>query len=100
MNEKEFWWVAINGPSAALCGFPARPSEILCSPRPGQLIGFPTMREAREAQKFMLEAPVAEVIRVMQECWVLRLRAGEMYVINVPNPEPSTTGPTCWAILR
>jgi hypothetical protein len=60
-----------------------------------QLIGFPTLEEAREAQQICLTAPMEEVDRFFEN---LRpnVKAGRVRVIKPESPEPPTTGTTQW----
>jgi hypothetical protein len=86
----EYYWVANNGASSALCGFPASPPHIRCSPTPNQLIGYTTWERAREAQPFFLNAPIAEVRK-----YELPLDCAS---VRPHNPEPPTHGPTMWMV--
>ena len=60
----ERYWIAINGASCALTAFPMRHPFVI--PTPEQLLGFPTLDEARKAQQVCLNAPMPEVKRFMQ----------------------------------
>jgi len=48
------YWIAINGDSCALCSIPLR--EPLVTPTPEKLFGFPTLKEAEEAQRICMTA--------------------------------------------
>ena len=92
---KEYYWLAVNGASVAVCPFPVSKDKIRCVPTPEQLIGFPTQKEQMESQQFLLAAEIQAVQRRMDE-WGPRMATGEMAYIMPDNPEPPTTGPTGW----
>jgi hypothetical protein len=91
--ETKRYWIAINGASCALTSMPFE--EPVTVPVARQLIGFPTLEEAQEAQRVCLQAPMKEVDRFWE-----RLRpdvhAGRVRVINPAQPEPPTHGATQW----
>jgi hypothetical protein len=84
------YWIAINGPSVALCSVAM--DEVHCRPTPEQMFGFPTLQEAREAQKLLLDSPIPECHRRMK-AWMAR---EDVAVRKPKDPEPCTTGPTMW----
>jgi hypothetical protein len=87
------WWIAINGASCARSSMPFTHPTV--KPTPWQLIGFPTHKEACEAQRICLEEPIGRVAAFMQS---LRqdVLAGRVKVIQPEHPEPPTRGPTAW----
>lgn len=94
-NDKKWYWIAINGPSVALCPVPV--STILAHPTPQQLIGFASLEEAQQAQTFLLTAPINEVKAKMQE-WAERINVKEMAYHRPASPQPPTHGPTEWSM--
>ena len=89
----ERYWIAINGASCALTAFPMRHPLVI--PTPEQLLGFPTLDEARKAQQVCLNAPMPEVKRFMQSLSA-DVMAGRVRVIKPKHPEPPTSGQTAW----
>jgi hypothetical protein len=89
-GRRERYWVAVNGASVALCSFALESVE--CKPTPERLFGFSTLREAREAQTFLLNAPIPDCARRMRE-WYER---HDVHLVEPPDPEPPTRGPTLW----
>jgi hypothetical protein len=86
------WWIAINGSSCAMCGLPFNePPQVI--PRPQGLIGFPTYQQARKAQELCLKAPIPKVERKISE-W--RNQKNGIVFIQFRNPEPQTSGTTCF----
>jgi hypothetical protein len=93
VKPDERYWIAINGASCALTGLPLAEPKV--TPTPEQLIGFPTLQEAREAQRCCLQESMGEVRRFLGS---LRpdVRSGRIRVIQPPHPQPPTSGPTMW----
>jgi len=91
---EERYWIAINGPSCALCTFPLR--EPLVTPTPVALFGFVTLEEAKEAQRICLNDPVKKVQRFIQKNLGCRIRQGEVRYIRPDHPQPPTEGATAW----
>jgi hypothetical protein len=93
MTDRKYYWLSITnvngvGGSALLSPlgpqsqeellattFFAGPHEFL------QLVGFPTMGECRKVNKTLLEAPVAEILK-MYESWRSRVESGEIVVVG------------------
>ncbi len=61
------------------------------SPRPSQLIGFPTHEEACEAQRVCLDEPI-EKVKAFMESLRPDAATGGIIVINHDDPEPPTPG--------
>lgn len=93
MMKKEYYWIAANGASVALCSIPA--PRAVCSPVPEQLFGFPTLEEAKEVQNFLLTAPIPQV-EVRMASWVDRI-GQDMAFERPANPEPPSDG-TMWIL--
>jgi hypothetical protein len=91
----KYYWLAINGESVAASELAVEPERVCCSPVPSQLLGFRTREEQLRARRLLLAAPAEHV-----EEWVARacadVRVGCIAVINPPNPEPPSKGPTVW----
>jgi hypothetical protein len=85
------YYIAINGSSCALSSIPY-PGPPRTVPRCWCLIGFPTLDEAREAQRLCLTAPPAELLRLLH-LWVDS--PANVCVMN-DDPEPQTKGTTFW----
>src|SRR4051794_36258577 len=98
-KDRKYYWVAVNGASAALCGVPARRHEIGCRPRPSQLIGFGSFEEAHRGQQGMLQRPPEEAPRTMREDGAPKVWSGDMALIDCPSPEPPAAF-TAWAFGR
>jgi hypothetical protein len=92
MNTKRYW-IAINGASCAHTSIPLlEPTTV---PVARQLVSFPTLEEAQEAQRICLHAPIEEV-NLFFDGLRPAVKAGRMRVIEPESPEPPTTGPTAW----
>ena len=89
--KKQYYWIAVNGASVALCSMPA--PKAICSPIPEQLFGFPTLEEAKEVQTFLLNAPIPHVEERMAS-WADRI-GHDMAYERPSNPEPLRDG-TMW----
>jgi hypothetical protein len=93
MNNERYW-IAINGPSCALCAIPLR--EPLVTPIPEELFGFPTLEEAERAQRICLMDPIKKVQRFIQKELGLRIRLGQVHYIRPKHPQPPTKETTAW----
>jgi len=93
-KTNERYWIAINGASCALCRLPSTVPPTV-TPRPQGLIGFRTLKEAQAAQSLCLTAPIPEVAKAIKQ-W--RRGKSGVVCVDVPNPEPPTTGPTIWSL--
>lgn len=91
MNER--YWIAINGGSCALTMMPLE--HPIVSPKPEQLLGFPTLAEAQKAQEICLTAPLAVVKSFLMNLQA-KVDSGEVKAITMYHPEPPTPGPTIW----
>jgi hypothetical protein len=89
----ERYWIALNGASCALTSLPLR--NPLVTPTPQQLLGFPTLKEAKRAQRICLQSSMNEVQRFFTSLSP-DVRAGRVRVINPEQPQPPTRGPTMW----
>jgi hypothetical protein len=87
------YWIALNGTSCAMSSIPMRRPDV--SPRPYQLIGFPTWEEARDAQRICLETSISEVEAFMQSL-VPAVRSGQVMVIQHDDHEPPNPEFTAW----
>lgn len=96
-SQKDWWWLAVNGPSCAACGFPAEADLLEVRPVPEQLIGFRTREEQLAVQKFLITAPINEVKEYMASL-PSKIDAGEVAYVRPSNTEPPTRGPTVWSI--
>ena len=96
-SQDSWWWLAVNGPSCAACGFPAQAELLEVRPVPEQLIGFRTREEQLAAQKFLITAPINKVTEYMASL-PSKIDAGEVAYVRPRNPEPPTRGPTVWSI--
>jgi hypothetical protein len=92
MNNERYW-IAINGPSCALCAIPLH--DPLVTPTPEQLFGFPTLKEAEEAQRICLMAPIKKVDRFLQGLGTY-VKTGRVRHIRPEHPQPPTRGSTAW----
>ena len=92
MSEAKYW-IAINSTSCALASFPM--TNPVVSPTPQQMLGFPTLEQAKHAQQICLTSPINEVKRFPQSLSP-DVKAGRITVIAPDNPEPPTHGPTIW----
>src|ERR1035441_777587 len=90
-----FHWIAINGASCALAGYPLPVPTV--KPTPELLIGFPTHDEAVQAQRFLLTARVECLSPKLAE-WRLRalLPESDIKIVMPEHPERPTTGATHW----
>lgn len=89
--KPSWYWLAINGASVAMAGFPLG-LGVKVIPRPDWLIGFPTAEEQRAAQKFLLTASIPAIIEQQKE-WQVRT---DVKIIQLGNPDPPTRGQTIW----
>lgn len=96
-SDEDWWWLAVNGPSCAACGFPAQVERLKVQPVPEQMIGFRTREEQVAAQKFLITAPIKKVKEFMASL-PSKIDAGEVAYSRPSNPEPPTHGPTVWSI--
>jgi hypothetical protein len=96
-SPEDWWWLAVNGPSCAACGFPVQAERLKVQPVPEQMIGFRTREEQFAAQKFLITAPIKKVTEYMASL-PSRIDAGEVAYIRPSNPEPPTRGATVWSI--
>ena len=96
-SQDSWWWLAVNGPSCAACGFPAQAELLEVRPVPEQLIGFRTREEQLAAQKFLITAPIKKVKEYMASL-PSKINAGEVAYVRPSNPEPPTRGATVWSI--
>lgn len=87
------YWIAINGASCAIASLPMNNPRV--TPTPQQLLGFPTLKEARHAQKVCLTAPMDEVIRFLRSL-APDVGTGRITAITPDNPDPPTSGTTIW----
>lgn len=94
-SHEGWWWLAVNGPSCAACGFPVQAEHLKVRPVPEQMIGFRTREEQLATQKFLLTAPIKKVKEFMASL-PLKIDAGEVAYVRPSNPEPPTHGPTFW----
>jgi hypothetical protein len=87
------YWIALNGSSCALFSLPLRNPKV--TPTPQQLLGFPTLEEAKWAQNICLTAQMSHVKKFMK-----RLRAdvltGRIRHIRPQHPQPPTRNETIW----
>lgn len=93
----DYWWIAINGASAAASSLPMT-CNLTVSPVPSELWGFGSHEDARQIQKFVLTAPIPEVERYV------RGERGDLpppaVILFTANPEPPTRGATLWEDAR
>jgi hypothetical protein len=89
----ERYWIALNGASCALTSLPLR--NPLVTPTPQQLLGFPTLKEAKRAQRICLQSSMNEVQRFFTSLSP-DVRAGRVRVINPEQPQLPTRCPTMW----
>lgn len=95
-KKQEWWWVAVNGETAALSPI-ASETPPLIQPTPEQLLGYRTLDEAKAAQQFLLTAPVSDIYRSMVGGDLAkRIKAGEISYFLPKKPELPTKGPTQW----
>lgn len=95
------WWVAINGPSAAVSPMPLpRPPLLQVTPRPEQLIGYPTQERQLEAQDLLLNASMEEVESYMREMVPKLIREGEIRYYRIETSDPHTPGITAWRVTK
>ena len=81
-TKERYWWIAVNGASAALSPMPLAEGDFTVMPRPAGLTRFAKRDEAVEAQTFLLTANASEV-HARVERWKKEGR-----VTLIPNPEP------------
>lgn len=93
MTKNERYWIAINQASCAISQLPM--TEPTVTPTPEQLLGFPTLEEAEQAQKVCLTAPIPEVTAYLRRL-TPRVNSGEIRVIEPAHPEPPGDV-TCWS---
>jgi hypothetical protein len=74
-KTKSYYWIAINGASAALSPYPL-PTKVKCTPTPQVLIGIEDGAEARKIQRILLTAPLPTV---RQQIETLRKRTDVVY---------------------
>ena len=86
MTEQRYW-IAINGANCAMSPLPL--CQPLVTPIPEQLLGFPTWKEAYEAQQVCLHAPTQKVRRFL-EGLSADVMAGRIRVIQPSHPQPPT----------
>jgi hypothetical protein len=81
----EKYWIAINGSSCALASMPM--CNPMTTPTAWQLIGFPTLEEAKRAQRICLKAPMDEIKKFFA---TLRpdVKSGRVRVIQHEHPQP------------
>ena len=95
------WWVAINGPSAAVSPMPLpRPPLLQVTPRPEQLIGYPTQERQLAAQDLLLNASMEKIESYMREIVPNLIRKGEILYYRIAAPEPHTPGITAWRVSK
>jgi hypothetical protein len=99
MKNEWYYWLAVNKASVACSPAPGRRGCVGVIPTPEQLLGFPTLEEARDVQRFLLTAPIALVERYMTEELPPRIRAGEVAYVRPEHPQPPTRGPTVWTMV-
>jgi hypothetical protein len=87
------YWIAINGSSCAMSSVPMVMPTVL--PKPQQLLGFPTLEEAKRAQHICLTAPMNEVRQFLQSLSP-HVRCGRITVITFDDPDPPTAESTMW----
>ena len=63
-NER--YWIAINGAACVLSSLPMH--NPMTTPTAWQLIGFPTLEEAKRAQRICLKATMDEVQDFLSPC--------------------------------
>ena len=97
-SDKQWWWLAVNGPSCAACGFPVQAERLKVRPVPEQMIGFRSREEQLVALKFLITAPIKKVKEYMASM-PSKIDAFEVAYIRHSNPEPPTRGPTVWSIV-
>lgn len=93
LQNQERYWIAINEASCAVCQMPLKNPVV--KPIPQQLLGFPTLDEAKQAQETCLTAPISGVKRFLGSL-AGRVKSGEIKVIQPTRPEPPTRGATLW----
>jgi hypothetical protein len=94
MNER--YWIAINGPSCALCAIPL--CEPLVTPTPEYLIGLPKLEDAQDTYQLCLSAPMARVKRFIRALSA-DIKAGRIThvrLIRPEHPQPPTGEMTAW----
>lgn len=94
----KMYWIAINGASCACSSAPWQ--EPVTSPVAQQLIGFPTLEEARKAQRICCLEPIESVERFFRRLLTEDIPSGRVRVIKPASPEPPTHGPTAWMEAR
>ena len=94
-KTKDWWWLAINGASCAVCSLPM-PATVAVAPIPEQLIGFASRDEQIAAQEFVLTAPIDEVAEFMNTTILDKVQSGEVAYIRPQSPDPQPDGPTMW----
>lgn len=55
-SDEDWWWLAVNGPSCAACGFPAQLERLKVRPVSEQMIGFRTREEQVEQRGAIISA--------------------------------------------
>src|ERR1022692_5299590 len=90
-----FHWIAINGATCALAGYPLPVPTV--KPTPELLIGFPTHDEAVQAQIFLLTAPDSSLPPKLQE-WRMRglFPGSDIKIVMPEHPQRPTTGAPPW----
>jgi hypothetical protein len=84
--DKEYWWLAVNGPSVAAS--PLNMTKPRVSPTPEQLIGFPTQAEQSTVQTYFLSAPIEYVNGYVAGELGRAVKAGRVAYYRPSNPEP------------
>ena len=92
MTEEKYW-IAINGGSCAISQVPwVNPVTV---PVAQQYLGFPTLEEAKEAQRICLHEP-ATVVEDFLKGLGPDVKAGRIRAFNPPYPQPPTHAETVW----
>ena len=95
LQHAEYFWVAANQSAVPMFSIPSSFHQLQVSPVPEQLFGFPTLEEAREAQRVLLNEPMS-AIRQMYKAWESR---PEVATVMLAEPEEPVFGaPTMWAM--
>lgn len=97
-HPTDWYWIAINGASAAVCPFPC--PDVEARPTPQMLLGLKTRDKQLDLQKFLLTASNTDIDAFFYGEFAKLVESGEIKEVIPDSAEPPTHEETMWTLKK